>query len=120
MSTDDVNWDPWINCNLVYTYFPTYAHDLLAYNFSPTEPYFMGEASYEQEDNGNTDGGSIENLRRQEWWTALSGAAGQLYGSFWCDRFIDRWQQDFDSPGAAQFGYVRNSLYPAGMVESGA
>jgi hypothetical protein len=112
MSTDDANWDPRINMNLVYTYFPTYAQDLLAYNFSPTEPYFIGEASYEQEDNGNTDGGSIENLRRQEWSTALSGAAGQLCGSYWTDRFADGWQTNLDIPGAIQIGYLQRFFAP--------
>jgi len=112
MSTDDANWNPWINLNLVYTYFPTYAQDLLAYNHTPNEPYFMGEASYEQENNGNTDGGSIENLRRQEWWTALSGAAGQLYGSYWTDRFADGWQSNLDTLGAVQFGYFGKFFTP--------
>jgi hypothetical protein len=41
----------------------------------------MEEANYEFQNNSNTDGGSLANLRRQEYWTMLSGATGQLYGS---------------------------------------
>jgi hypothetical protein len=39
------------------------------------------EANYDFEHNLNTDGGSPANLRRQEYWTMLSGTTGQVYGS---------------------------------------
>jgi hypothetical protein len=42
---------------------------------------FMEEANYEFEHNTKPDVGTPANLRRQEYWTMLSGAAGQLYGS---------------------------------------
>ena len=46
---------------------------------NPTSvPVFMVEANYEFEDNTGMDYGSPATLRRQEYWTMLSGATGQL------------------------------------------
>jgi hypothetical protein len=41
----------------------------------------MVEANYEFENNTGKDLGTPAILRRQEYWTALSGATGQLYGN---------------------------------------
>ena len=80
-SLDDPNWAPIVGLNLAYTYYATYAEVLHGYNQSPTMPVFMGEANYEYETNNDEDGGSPHVLRMQEYWTMLSGAAGQLYGN---------------------------------------
>jgi Putative collagen-binding domain of a collagenase/Protein of unknown function (DUF4038) len=65
------------------------------------------EANYEFERNADTDGGSTQNLRRQEYWTMLSGAAGQLYGSrTWS--FGKGWEADLNTRGAIEFSYMRN------------
>ena len=80
-SLDDTRWEPLIELDGAYTYYPTYAQILKEYNRSNFRPVFMEEANYEFEHNYNTDGGSPANLRRQEYWTMLSGATGQLYGS---------------------------------------
>ncbi len=105
-SSDDNNWASVVDINWDYSYFPTYAEELHAYNLSNTKPGMLGEANYEQEDNGNTDGGSVENLRRQEYWSALSGTTGQMYGSYWTDRFAPGWQNNLNTPGALQLGYL--------------
>jgi hypothetical protein len=84
----------------------------------------MVEASYEFEHNLNTDGGSLPNLRHQEYWTMLSGATGQLYGSAytwrlpsswlsnWVLRLSDRglfgWRSKLDAPGVMQLSYMKN------------
>src|SRR5271165_2126876 len=98
--------------NWVYTYFPTYAEEYHAYNLPNAIPVILGEANYEQEHNGNTDGGSVQNLRRQEYWTTLAGTTGQIYGSYWTDRFAPGWQNNLDTPGALQIGYLASLFTP--------
>ena len=49
----------------------------------------MVEANYEFEHIA-ADAGTPSILRRQEYWTLLSGAAGQLYGNRYTWPFIER------------------------------
>jgi hypothetical protein len=106
-SLDDVTWAPLIELDAVYTYFPTYAQILTEYNRPDFKPVFLMEANYEFEHNPHTDGGSPTNLRRQEYWTMLSGATGQVYGSkAW--RFEKGWKNNLDTPGVIQLGYMRS------------
>lgn len=105
-SLDDPTWRPFIELNASYTYYPTYAQVLTDYNRSNPLPTFMVEANYEFEHNA-ADEGTPEILRRQEYWTLLSGAAGQLYGNHYTWPFIDGWQDNFDTPGSQQMGYTK-------------
>ena len=107
-SLDDPNWAPIVGLNAAYTYSPTYAEVLHAYNQSSAIPTFMTEANYEYGQNSGTDGGSTRNLRLQEYWTMLSGATGQLYGNHYTWRFLPGWQGYLDSPGMTQLGYMAN------------
>jgi chitodextrinase len=66
----------------------------------------MVEANYEFEHNA-ADQGTPEILRRQEYWSLLSGAAGQLYGNRYTWPFISGWQSNLDTPGSTQMGYVK-------------
>jgi len=50
-SLDDKRWASIISLNAEYTYFPTYAEVLRAYNQSNSMPAFMVEANYEFENN---------------------------------------------------------------------
>jgi hypothetical protein len=109
-STQDSTLVPQLNLNLVYTYYDTYDLMLTAYNASPTMPVFLGEANYEGEDNSGTDGGSLGNLRKQEYWTLLSGATGQFYGNFQTDRTDWTNLSQIDTAGVAQLGYA-NTLF---------
>jgi len=110
-SLDDTNWVPTITLNATYTYYPTYAQVLADYNRTNFLANFMVEANYEYEDNlGNLGTLTPQVLRRQEYWTLLSGAAGQLYGNHYSSEFISGWQSNLDTPGAIQFGYV-NALF---------
>jgi uncharacterized repeat protein (TIGR01451 family) len=112
-SLDDTNWAPIVGLNAAYTYSPTYAEVLHAYNQSSTIPTFMVEANYEYETNPVTDGGSPRILRMQEYWTMLSGATGQLYGNFYSVRFPPSgWQNYLDSVGVTQLGYMANLFGP--------
>jgi hypothetical protein len=105
-SLDDTNWAPIVGLNAAYTYSPTYAEVLHAYNQSSTIPAFMAEANYEYETNALTDGGSPRILRMQEYWTMLSGATGQLYGNSYAVGFPSGWQSYLDSPGVTQLQYM--------------
>ena len=105
-SLDDPTWEPLIQLNASYTYYPTYAQVLTDYNRSNALPTFMVEANYEFEHNA-ADEGTPEILRRQEYWTLLSGAAGQLYGNHYTWPFLDGWQDNFDTPGSQQMGFVK-------------
>jgi hypothetical protein len=107
-SLDDPNWVPIVGLNAAYTYSPTYAEVLHAYNQSSAIPTFMIEANYEYETNSGNDGGSTRNLRMQEYWTMLSGASGQLYGNYYTVRFPSGWQNYLDSPGVTQLDYLAN------------
>ncbi len=104
-SSQDQALAPLIGYNGVYTYYETYDYVLKAYD-SVAMPVVMLEANYEFEHNGNTDGGSLSNLRRQEYWTLLSGAAGQLYGSryTWTSTWGDR--SALDTRGTTELEFV--------------
>ncbi len=105
-SLDDTNWALVVDLNAAYTYSPTYAEVLHAYNQSNAIPTFMIEANYDYETNSSTDGGSTHSLRMQEYWTMLSGATGQLYGNHYTTKFPSGWQSYLDSPGVTQLGYM--------------
>ena len=108
-SLDDPSWAPLIELDAAYTYFPTYAQVLTEYNRSDFKPVFMVEGYYEFEHTDETGGGgSTSNLRRQEYWSMLSGAAGQLYGSEYSWRLENGWQGNLDTPGARQLRYMRD------------
>ena len=97
---------PPLNLDLVYTYYDTYDYMLTAYNSSPVAPIFLGEANYEGEDDFGTDGGSLGNLRKQEYWTMLSGGIGQIYGNFQTDRTDWTSLSQIDTAGVAQLEYA--------------
>jgi hypothetical protein len=106
-SLDDPSWASLIELDAAYTYFPTYAQVLIEYNRANFKPVFMVEANYEFEHNPGTDGGSTQNLRRQEYWTMLSGATGQVYGSSHTWRFERGWEAKLDTPGVRQLSYMK-------------
>jgi len=104
-STDDPVWAGIVSLNGAYTYFPTYAEVLQAYNRSPNMPVFMEEADYEFE-----NGADPQRLRREEYWSVLSGATGELYGNHYIWPFLSGWQNELDTPGAIQLGYAKALL----------
>ena len=117
-SLDDPAWAPIIQLNASYTYLPTYDQVLKDYNRSNFLPTFMVEANYEFEQVSGPPGGTPLQLRRQEYWTLLSGATGQLYGNTYTWQFlcpqrdasgncIGGWKDELDTPGQTQFGYVQ-------------
>jgi Protein of unknown function (DUF4038)/Putative collagen-binding domain of a collagenase len=96
--------------NASYSYYPTYSEVLHAHNQDHI-PVIMVEANYELENNCCEPGKgpvSMQVLRKQAYWTMLSGAGGQLYGSHYTTGFEPGWTDYLDTPGAAQFGYMRS------------
>ena len=81
----------------------TYIQVLHNYNQTPVMPVFLMEAHYELEDVGHTpDFGTPLVLRREAYWTMLSGAKGQFYGNKYTWSFKDGWQNNIDTPGGTQ------------------
>jgi len=106
-SSDDKRWLPLIGLDAAYTYSPTYAEVLKDYNRKSFLPVFMVEAGYESEQNiGAVSPGVPETLRRQEYWSLLSGATGQLYGNHYTWQFLPDWKNNLDTPGSKQMGYL--------------
>jgi hypothetical protein len=106
-SLDDRTWRKIVSLDAVYTYRPTYAKELREYHRTAFKPTFLVEANYEFEHNGGTDGGSTQNLRKQEYWTALSGTTGQLYGSAYSWRLQGDWKDNLNTIGIQQLAYLK-------------
>ncbi|MFN8548756.1 MAG: DUF4038 domain-containing protein [Candidatus Eisenbacteria bacterium] len=110
-SLDDTRWLSLLTLNATYTYHPTYARLRRDYNRPYHLPNFMVEANYEFESlQGPITTAPI--LRKQEYWTMTSGAAGQLYGNGYTWPFVSGWQEHLDTPGATQVGYLKTFFDP--------
>ena len=93
-SLDDRRWKPVIGLDAAYTYYATYAEVLKEYEQKDFMPVFLSEAGYESEQNSpSISPGNPGVLRRQEYWSVLSGAAGQFYGNHYTWQFTDGWKQ---------------------------
>ena len=118
-SLDDPAFEPIIDLNASYTYEPTYQQVLKDYNRSNFLPTFMVEASYEFEQvSPIVPAGTPQQLRRQEYWSLLSGATGQLYGNRYIWPFIcpardgngdcvGGWKDQLDTPGALEMAHLK-------------
>jgi len=101
-SFDDSTWIPLIELNSTYAYSPTYMQMLHSYNQKPVAPTYLVEAHYDLENVGKPpDFGTPNVLRREEYWTMLTGGAGQFYGNAYTWSFKSGWQSHLDTPGAA-------------------
>ena len=102
-SFDDPSWIPLIDLNSTYAYSPTYMQILHSYNQKPVAPAYLVEAHYDLEDVGKPpDFGTPNVLRREEYWTMLTGGVGQFYGNAYTWSFKAGWQSHIDTPGVAQ------------------
>ena len=73
----------------------------------PSLPVFMVEAGYEYEQVGSwISKGDPDILRREEYWSALSGATGQLYGNHYTWPFLNGWKADLNTTGSRQLRYL--------------
>lgn len=103
-SSDDPDWIPLIDLNSTYTYSPAYMQMLYSYDQRPVEPTFLVETFYEMEGHPNGFGTPIV-LRKQAYWTMLSGGVGQFYGNSYTWSFRNGWKGYIDTPGVEQIGY---------------
>jgi hypothetical protein len=103
-SLDDPRWKGMIGLDAAYTYAPTYAEVLKAYGRRAHLPVFMIESNYE----GEHAYTGPSTLRRQEYWTMLSGASGQFYGNKYTWQFLDGWPGHLDTVGSRQMTFVTN------------
>jgi hypothetical protein len=106
-SLDDARWAPLLDLCASYTYYPPYAQVLKDYNRPNALPVVMIESDYEFEHESTP-----AMLRRQEYWSLLSGAAGQLYGNGYTWPFKPGWKDKLDTPGAIQMAYVQALFLP--------
>jgi Protein of unknown function (DUF4038)/Putative collagen-binding domain of a collagenase len=105
---DDPSWRGLVELDAAYSYLPTFAQVSAEYERADHKPVFLAEAAYEGENNFLADGGSLANLRKQEYWTMLSGGSGQLYGSAWSWTLEKGWQAHLDTPGILQLKIMKN------------
>jgi hypothetical protein len=106
-SLDDPKWEPLISATCAYTYYPTYAEVLKEYNRTNFLPVIMIESDYEFERHA-----TAAILRREEYWSILGGAAGQVYGSGPIWPFADNWKTVLDSTGSVQMAWVKAVFEP--------
>jgi chitodextrinase len=101
---------PYLTYDMVYTYYETYDYVLAAYNSSPTIPAYLGEANYEGENNtlGLPGPAGTGVLRRQTYWTLLSGGFGHLWGNHYINHVLPEWRDNLDTPGASQIRHSTN------------
>jgi len=105
---DDPSWLPMIEVSSSYTYRATYADVLAQYSQSNYKPVLMVEANYDFE--GYFEPVTPKVLRLQDYWTMLSGAAGQIYGNRYTWTLPSDWKTHLDTQGATQLGHL-SSLF---------
>ena len=111
-SLDDPRWKPVIDICASYTYYPPYAQVQKDYNRPEAMPVVMIESDYEFERDSTP---AI--LRRQEYWSILAGACGQLYGNGYTWPFKEGWKEKLDTPGAIQMAHVQSLFEPRAWHE---
>ncbi len=105
-SLNDSSWSSIIGLDLAYSYYSTYDQVLREYNRSNFIPVYFMEGVYEYQDYEGGYTGPHE-LRAQEYWTQLSGAAGNVYGNAYIFRF-NGWQNHLNDTGFKEFTYWNN------------
>jgi Putative collagen-binding domain of a collagenase/Protein of unknown function (DUF4038) len=76
---------------------------LHSYNQTPIAPAYLVEAHYDQENVGHPpDYGTPPTLRREEYWTMLSGGTGVFYGNFYTWSFSPGWKYYIDTAAVVQ------------------
>jgi hypothetical protein len=102
--------ETWLTVNNVYSYANAlYQQDLEAYQQSRLMPFFLAESNYEHEHDATT-----QTLRRQAYWSLLSGAMGHIFGNcpIWhfgstTDFCSQRdWKSELDSDGSQSMQHL--------------
>lgn len=109
----NTRWTNVITLNASYSYDPCYSRCLTGYNRGMTMPVYYDEGHYElQASDGfparNQEAVTTLMIRKQFYWSLLSGAnAGQLYGSTYFD-FHSGWQAGINTPGITNLTYCQS------------
>jgi hypothetical protein len=110
---------PWLALNATYTYSPeiltvgrpqhhVYAASLRDYQRTPPMPFFLLETAYENERNSTP-----QMIRRQAYWSVLSGSCGHALGNKPIYEFGDGWREALDARGSqdmARMGALFRSM----------
>jgi hypothetical protein len=91
---------PWLDVSNTYAYQIIQTRLLEEYNRKPVMPFFMIESIYEGEHNS-----SEVQIRRQAYWTILSGGFGNVFGNRPIWLFDPGWQAALDGPGSVGMMY---------------
>jgi hypothetical protein len=115
-STDLFQYADWLGFSFIYTYWRekswvtpelmphVYEAAIREWSKSDIMPFVLGESQYEGSGKIDNDMGDPHMIRRQAYWTILSGGAGEAYGSdLW--NFPSDWREIMKYPGAYQLGY---------------
>ncbi len=115
-STDLFQYADWLGFSFIYTYWRekswitpelmphVYEAAIREWSKSDIMPFVLGESQYEGTGRIDNDMGEPQMIRRQAYWTILSGGAGEAYGSdLW--NFPSDWREIMKYPGAYQLGY---------------
>lgn len=105
--------EAWLNVNSTYTYAPevtsvgrpqfhVYAAAAADWARTPVRPFILVESAYENERNSKPQW-----IRRQAYWSLLSGAAGFAYGEGSTYFFQAGWQQALNAPGVIQMSKLK-------------
>ena len=100
-----------VDLNLTYTYYPgkqgagaeqyhVYDRSRRDYNRDPKTPFYLGESQYES---GNIP---IQMIRRQAFWSVLSGSTGHGYGHEVVCVNNPGWKEHLFAPGAIDMRHV--------------
>lgn len=113
-SMDQYGSATWLNFNATYTYFPTWNNDRhvyvlskIDYNRSPAKPFFLIESGYEYPE-GQMVWPYL--VRRQAYWSILSGSTGTTYGNYYVWDFKTGWQTAMGHAGAYDMQYMYNAF----------
>jgi chitodextrinase len=104
-SRDSTDWDSRITLDFAYTYYPPYELILTEYAKAPAKPVFMGESNYE----GEALRGYLTTpfvVRKQNYWSLLSGATGTFYCNHTTWGFPSAWQASLESPGVNELAHL--------------
>jgi hypothetical protein len=70
---------------------------------------YLVEAHYDQENVGHPpDYGTPSTLRREEYWTMLTGGTGQFYGNFYTWSFAPGWKYYIDTEGVKELTFWKD------------
>ncbi|HVF27086.1 MAG TPA: glycoside hydrolase family 140 protein [Pyrinomonadaceae bacterium] len=104
--------EAWLDFNVTYTYSPdnmkvgrrqlhVYHTSRQDYQRTPVMPFVLIESTYEGEHNSPP-----QQVRRQAYWSVLSGSAGQVMENAPIYFFGDKWRQAMDAPGSRDMSHL--------------